>query len=892
MPDWLNWLLGSPQLRLGDEGVRLGFTYPLTTFEWAGIGAAAIALAFWSYRRLDGTAWARWSLASCRAVLLVLIVLLATGPRLVKSSDRVERDWVMVLVDRSSSMSVADVDRPADGTGPAGATRGPRISREEQLRGLLSDTRQLWDALDRERVVRWLGFDTGIFDLRRRTVADDLTGTPMTLEPVKLDAPAGRRTNLAGAIDGALTRATARPLSGVVVFSDGRSSDSISRGLQRRLAAERVPVFVVPLGSVEPLSDLRVDSAQGPGSAFVNDLVPIAVSVSRTGSTARASAATVKLVDADTGAVLDRRRVSWSAVAPTSPDGAAPSAQIADEPPKRLTLTARPRLGGQVRYRVEIEPDGAPGVGGADLVPENNLADVGVSLVDRPLRVLYIDGYPRWEYRFLKNVMAREKSLSFSALLLSPGRRYVQEGSLELDSVPTTAAEWEKFDVVVLGDVRPETFSIEQMQQIRRRVSSGGAGLMWIGGSGSTPGAWRSTPLADLLPMALSPRGGGDGGAGGGGGTVAPWPVDITVRPTATAAALGVLRLQEPAPASVDGGSTPPLSSADSGTPDPADLGAYWPPALSTPELGWPRLRWAQRIDPGSLKPAAEALALAVPTDPAAGAPGPLVLTMRFGAGRIVYVATDEIWRWRYGRGEDLIERFYLQLMRLLGRDAGARAGRPALLTLSPPRSEVGQPVRVSVEVLDQALIDAAPGTVSVRIASAGATSGVGASPAVDPLGAELVLRLQPASGVDAGGGADAGAKRRPIYSATWVPGATGRYVASVTDSAITAAATTSATASRDPLALAAPGEVWLSDDELRRPEADHVLLAELARSTGGRVLRAGELDELPKLLPRRELRLSGITQEHSFWDTPAALLLVLLLLTLEWVGRRLIRLP
>lgn len=888
MADWLDWLLGSPQLRLGEEGVRLGFAYPLSTFEWAGVGVGALVLALWSYRRLEGAAWARWSLAGCRAVLLALVVLLVTGPRLVKSSDRVERDWVMVLVDRSSSMTVADA-----------RSEGGRVTREQQLRSALAGAGAVWSALDRERVVRWLGFEGGAFELARPPAADaggQGGGSPGPL-PVVLDAPQGRRTNLAGALEAALTRATARPLSGVVVFSDGRSTDTVPRSLLRRLSAERVPVFAVPLGSVEPLSDLRVDSAQGPGSAFVNDLVPVSVTVSRTGSTARAASATVKLVDADTGAVLDRRRVSWSAVPEGGPAPAnAPAAT--EEPGKRVTLTARPRLGGQARYRVVIEPEPAPGgtapgpgaaAGLNDLVPDNNTADVGVTLVDRPLRVLYIDGYPRWEYRFLKNVLGREKSLLFSSLLLSPGRRYVQEGSLELESVPTTPAEWEKFDVVVLGDVRPETFSVEQMQQVRRRVSTGGAGLLWIGGQGATPGAWRSTPLADLLPMTLGPRGLGSGGAVGSAGepgAVAPWPVDVTLRPTPTAGGLGVMRLQEP-PAGGGSAAEPGGDASGTGgsTPEAGDVPGDWPPALSNPELGWPRLRWAQRIDPATLKPAAEALALAVPVDPSAGAPTAAVLTMRFGAGRVVYVATDEIWRWRYGRGEDLVERFYLQLIRLLGRDAGARAGRPALITLSPTRSEVGQPVRVAVELIDQALIDAAPGTVTVRLVGTGAAGGA------DGLAGELVLKPAPAGSSDA---ADPTARRRPIYTATWVPGETGRYTATVTDSAIVAAAggASGASGTAGALSLVAPGEVWLSDDELRRPEADHALLAEVARTTGGRTLAATELGELPTLLPRRELKLSGVTQEHTFWDTPAALLAVLLLLTLEWVGRRLIRLP
>lgn len=72
-----------------------------------------------------------------------------------------------------------------------------------------------------------------------------------------------------------------------------------------------------------------------------------------------------------------------------------------------------------------------------------------------------------------------------------------------------------------------------------------------------------------------------------------------------------------------------------------------------------------QRIDPSSVKPTAEILADARRRFPAGGsaATSAAVLTMRFGAGRVAYVATDETWRWRYGRGESYQERFWLPLI-------------------------------------------------------------------------------------------------------------------------------------------------------------------------------------------------------------------------------------
>src|SRR5690606_24860472 len=147
----------------------------------------------------------------------------------------------------------------------------------------------------------------------------------------------------------------------------------------------------------------------------------------------------------------------------------------------------------------------------------------------------------------------------------------------------------------------------------------------------------------------------------------------------------------------------------------PDESGSWWPQRLSDAGTGWSQLRYAQRIEPRSLKPTAEVLATAVPAAGGAEAT-PLVLSMRYGAGRVLYVGTDEVWRWRYGRGEFYPERFWLQMVRLLGRERLARAGKSAVLNVTPMRGEVGRPMRIGVELIDQMLLDAAPPNLRARI--------------------------------------------------------------------------------------------------------------------------------------------------------------------------------
>jgi hypothetical protein len=234
---------------------------------------------------------------------------------------------------------------------------------------------------------------------------------------------------------------------------------------------------------------------------------------------------------------------------------------------------------------------------------------------------------------------------------------------------------------------------------------------------------------------------------------------------------------------------------------------------------------------------------------------------MRYGAGRILYVATDEIWRWRYARGETLPERFWLPLIRLQGRESLARAARPAILEVGPRRAEVDGPVRVSITLLDQSLVDVAPGSLTVRIRRPDAPPG---APAI----ADLTLAPEQGQG-----------RGSRSYATTWLPSEAGRYRLEATDPLLAT------------VGLSADLDVALPDDELRHPETDHPALARLSQETGGQVLPVSRLSELPTLLPKRLVQITGTPDIQPLWDRPIALILLVLLLTLEWVGRRLIKL-
>jgi hypothetical protein len=324
-----------------------------------------------------------------------------------------------------------------------------------------------------------------------------------------------------------------------------------------------------------------------------------------------------------------------------------------------------------------------------------------------------------------------------------------------------------------------------------------------------------------------------DGGRG-----IPVWLEPVVVSPTASADRLGLLRLSE-------------------------DPNQPWPRELSDGAAGWSALRYAQKIDPARVKPAAEVLAEARSASGEGTDATPLVLSMRFGAGVSMYVATDETWRWRYGRGEVLQERFWLPILRMLARQGLAASGQAGVLSATPARAAVDQPVQVLLRVMDQAVLDSRPRSLQARVTPRLPGGG----------GLPTELRLVPQGGDGPDGTPPS------LFSAAWIPTEAGTYDVEVVDPTIAATG------------LKAVVEAEFSDDEFRVPDADHAGLAALAEATGGAVVRPDQVGTLPGLLPNREVRLLGAPTVETLWDKPLVWLLLMVLACGEWVGRRLIRL-
>jgi len=611
----------------------LGWLLPIPTGMWIITLLSTAMLSWWCYRRHGLPTWAMCTLASLRFLAISMIIIILAGPVIEKTVRNEIRDRVVILVDQSRSMTIRDTP----------SRDGALVARGSQIESIMSRS-EVWNELGRGRIIEWFGFHDHPFSID----GPDGNSDP---DPVDIPRVSGTGTDIIASINQLGLDDSINPNAGLIILSDGRSRSDSIRETATTLRSSGIPVHTIPIGPPDGGGDVAVESVVYPSTAYIGDSIPVVVDVSNRSGTGTGS--DLILRDSDSGSILDRRTI--------------------EEDIDEYTLVGDSTVDGDVYWVVEITPlDDDP-------VPANNFRDLSIRVSDEPLRVLYIDGYPRWEYRYLKNLLIREESIVSSVMLLSADGDYAQEGDRPITRLPITTEEFRDFDVLVIGDIPSSTLTTEQQEIIEQLVVEGEMGILWIGGPYWTPVDWRGSTLESTIPFIPS---------------VDPVRNEAPVHmiPTDESVQMGILRM--------DGGSD-----------------RSWPDEIADPSNPWSALQWFQVIDRNLVKPATQVLAESVELDSRSGVRHPLILIMQYGGGRSIYSATDETWRWRHGRGELLYERFWIPIIRSIVRSDRLGSGSIGF-EFVPERVEMGQPQRIRLEVTDANLVEDLEDIIPVRIES------------------------------------------------------------------------------------------------------------------------------------------------------------------------------
>ena len=665
----LDRLLGIPRGFLqqqGDWSLQFNPVWPgqslIGTAAWnISVGGAILALVIYIYRRDTRSGVLRVALGTIRFLLLVLILALLNRPMLALIQSRVEPSVLAVMLDDSLSMRVTDADTSAD-----------PLSRLSAAKGLLSDHNgKLLQTLAKRHNVRVYRFD------RDASLVAEIPSSPLDAGNAGHCSAAVDRINTIKA-DGSSTQVLPSVLTmasdlqgqrtaGIVVMTDGRDSPATNiTGDLDKLKSYGVKVYPVVIGSDRQPRNIQVQSVQLDDVAFKDDVVNVKAMVRATGYEANHS---VKLVlkDHKTGAILN------------GPDGkpAETTLHFPDDRPIQAELQWQASEVG--RKDLEVEAIKQPG----ELDETDNSRTTMISVLDAKISVLFVDGYPRWDYRYLKNMMLRDKSISVSCLLASAGFDFIQEGNKALpvsssDPVghfPETLEELLQYDVLVIGDVDPHFFSDHQMQLMNEFARRGG-GFMMVAGPRWTPQAYHDTSIEALLPITLAHVDSTDPSGN----------ISSGFRPVVTdeGAAAGIFRFFADKQINLD--------FLQHQIPE---LFWYCRGITAKPSVGEVLAEHPSNLGPDGHK-------------------APLLVAGRYG-GRTLFSAVDDSWRWRFYTDEHVFDSFWVHQLRYLARNR--KIGQRRLtLNCDQPSYEPGQQVHVTLRVLDPVLISQLSDRLRVKL--------------------------------------------------------------------------------------------------------------------------------------------------------------------------------
>ena len=569
------------------------------------------ALLTYGAARGASSRWDRGVMAALRLGLVAILVFILFRPTLILTSVVAQRNFVGVLIDDSQSMGITNQD---------GVARSDFVQSN-----FGSEGSELLTALDERFELRFFRFSR---DASRLNDMADLSYS-------------GTATNLGNALVRAQEELAGVPISGLVVLSDGadNSGEALAESLLP-LQAGGVPVYTVGLGEEELSPDVQVSRVEMPRTVLVGTSLVVDVIVSHRGY----SGQTVQLTVEDTGLLLASEDVTFGR------DGEPVVARVRIE-----AQDAGPRL---LRFQVSVQE--------GERVTENNARNALVNVVSDSEKILYFEGEPRWEVKFLRRAVSEDDNLQVVVLQRTAEGKFLRldvDGPEELEAgFPRTREELFRYRALVLGSVEASFFTHDQLDMIADFVSRRGGGLLFLGGRNAfAEGGYQGTRLAEVLPVFL------DDELSSGGG---PYFDELFITPT-----------------------------RDGLTHPATQLGAEDSDAVVE---RWEALPSVTTLNPITrLKPGATPLLTGGTEE---DRERQVVLAFhRYGRGKVVVLPIQDSWIWQMHADipleDQTHETFWRQLLRWLTDGVPQQVGAQSERELVEP----GQPANILVEVGDSA---------------------------------------------------------------------------------------------------------------------------------------------------------------------------------------------
>jgi len=533
-----------------------------------------------------------------QTALIAVVLFMLWHPAISVARLRPQQNVVAVLVDHSRSMGIAD-----DGK-----------TRLQSAEDLLNT--ELLPDLGRKFQVRLYEFgrDATRVDQARDLKADD------------------NATRIGDSLKHIAAEAGTMPLGAIVLLTDGGdNTGGVDRDTIAQLRQLRVPVHTVGFGPDHFSKDIEVEDVAVPARAMPNSKVSARVAFRQHGYPGEK----VRLIVHENGKPIAQQEIALK-----------PDVEQSD------TVVFNSGPAGAHSFSIGIEPQP-----GEENVQNNAMVRL-VNVTEKRMRILYFEGEPRWDFKFIRRALidTDDNTIDLTTILrTTQNKTYTQSTTgtpdrkgIE-DGFPTKPEDLFQFDGLIIGSVEANYFTPAQQQMIKDFADKRGGGVLFTAGRYAlNDGGWANSPLAEMMPLRLSND-----------KTFVRDFTDFSLTPAGQESA--ICRLEENRDANL----------------------ARW---KKMPQL-------ANYATMGGPKPGAVVL---MDVNPAGRRPSPLLAIENYGHGRTAILATEGTWRWKMLQDHtDTTDfTFWKQLMRWLVTET------PGQVVTSTPHQVLSDDTRVPLRAV------------------------------------------------------------------------------------------------------------------------------------------------------------------------------------------------
>lgn len=574
------------------EQGQFTFAYGVSIWLFVLLAVGLVAGVWALYRKTTRALPPPWKalLVSTRSAVLIILLFCLLRPVVIVEEVVPQQTYIAVVIDDSQSMSVRDL---------AGSQ-----SRDEAVKEMLYGSSGLIASLGESFQVRTFRFDKR---------------TSRVIESSELAAQ-GTASSIDQALEYVDNQLSGLALGGILLISDGADNEGVDPVPRaQEFGAREVPIFTVGVGQEHIPRDIGIVDVNTVKTVLEGSLFSVDVALSNDGYAGQEVA--LSIYDGDT-------QVSTKNVV-LGPDGST----------RRFDLELTPQRREAIVYRLQVEEKDN------EIVLENNHYNFLVDNSEKPsLGILYVDGHPRNEFKFIRRAVESDSTLRLASYLQTgPGKYYRQgiESPLELSNgFPESIEELYKYKAIVIGDIGKDFFSDEQLEMIQSFVSERGGGLMV---AGMMDDLFVDTVLADILPVTL---------------------IESTLLPSNLRG--GITRGTHPTgehftPQLTNAGEFSELLRLSSDDAENERLWRYMPQLQGVYVTG--------RAKPGAT------VLMEHPLLQFQNQRLPVIATQRYGSGRSIMLTSASTWRWQMMQpvADQSHERLWRQMLRWLSVSALAR---------------------------------------------------------------------------------------------------------------------------------------------------------------------------------------------------------------------------